>query len=79
MWLFARKMMKDAGPMMFPSVRAGAQHAHMAPAIYHHLKKNNCESQPDKFGRMNATFYRNWVRQDNTIKIDFIDQLEKHF
>ena len=65
--------------MLFPSVRAGEQHAHMMPALYKHLKENNCENQPDKFGRMNAMFYRNWVRQENTRKYPMFDQWEKHF
>ena len=27
---------------------------------------------------MNAMFYMNWTRQDNTKKYSFFDQLEKH-
>ena len=79
MWSFGRKLMSDTGAMLFPSVRAGEQHAHMAPAIMHHLRSNNCENAPDKFGRLNAGFYKNFTRQDNTRKPDVIDQLEKHF
>ena len=37
-WLVARKCHKDSGAMMFPSVRPGPDHAHMAPRILSHLK-----------------------------------------
>ena len=79
MWCFARYLMKETGANLFPSVRGGGQHAHMAPAIMHHLKFNDCEKAQDKFGRLNAQFYKNWVRQEPGRKIDFHDQLEKHF
>ena len=51
--------------MMFPAVRPGPDHAHMAPKILGHLKANNYEAKPDKFGRKNAMFYRNFFRQEN--------------
>ena len=54
MWCFARYLMKCSGTNMFPSIRAGPQHDHMAPALITHLRQNNCENQPDKFGRLNA-------------------------
>ena len=34
----------------------------MLPAIYYHLKSNDCEKAADKFGRLNGQFYKNWVR-----------------
>ena len=79
MWCFARSIQKKVGPNIFPSVRAGEQHAHMAPAIMHHLRFNNCEKAEDKFGRLNAQFYQNWVRQDMTCHNKFADQMSKHF
>ena len=79
MWCFARKMMKDATPNIFPSVRAGDQHAHMAPKLVHHLATNNCENKPDQFGRLNAVFYKNWVRQENQRPNGWLDQMRKHF
>ena len=51
----------------------------MAPRLIHHLTFNNCEKADDKFGRQNAVFYRNWVRQDNAIQNDIALQLKKHF
>ena len=73
MWCIARYLMKETGAMMFPSVRAGEQHAHMAPALMHHIKFNDCEKAQDKFGRLNAQFYRNWVRQEPARKTSFHD------
>ena len=51
----------------------------MAPALLNHIKTNNCENAPDKFGRLNAMFYRNWVRQENARSFGFKDQMDKHF
>ena len=42
------------GSMLYPCVRPGPDHAHMAPKIIGHLKANNYEDKPDKFGRKNA-------------------------
>ena len=78
MWLLGRRMTQEATVNLFPSVRSGEGHAHMLPKIYHHLKENNCENAADKFGRMNANFYRNWTRQENQRKYKMFDQLEKH-
>ena len=78
-WLFARYLMKKSGAGLFPAVGAGDQHAHMAPAIISHLKSNNCEKAEDKFGRQNAQFYTNWVRQDQVMKRSIHTQLDKHF
>ena len=61
-WCYARSLMKNSTAVLIPSIRGGPQHEHMAPKIIAHLKNNNCERQPDKFGRLNAEFYRNWVR-----------------
>ena len=58
-WLVARKCHKDAGAMLFPCVRPGPDHAHMAPALLAHLKANNYENSKDFFGRRNAQFYKN--------------------
>ena len=78
MWCFARYLMKESGSMIYPSVRSCEQHAHMLPAIYHHLKTHDAEKAQDKFGRLNGTFYKNWVRQENGRYSSFTDQMEKH-
>ena len=65
-WLVARKCHKQAGSMMFPTVRPGPDHAHMAPRMLNHLMANNYEATPDKFGRKPATYYKNFFRQDMT-------------
>ena len=77
-WLMGRRLTQEANAVLKPSVRNCEAHAHMLPAIYHHLKNNNAENAPDKFGRMNATFYKNWVRQENGRKYSMFDQMEKH-
>ena len=51
MWWFARTLMKKTGAELYPCVRGGDQHAHMAPAIWNQLKNNQYERKPDKFGR----------------------------
>ena len=61
-WCYARWLMKNTGSESRGCIRSGEQHAHMAPKLISHLKGNNCERQPDKFGRLNGEFYRNWVR-----------------
>ena len=79
MWCFARWLMSCTGANMFPSVRGGEQHAHMAPKLLHHLEFNDCEKAADKFGRANAQFYKNWVRQDTVQPNGFVDQMKKHY
>ena len=64
--------------MMFPAVRPGPDHAHMAPKILGHLKANNYENAPDKFGRKNAVFYRNFFRQENHNRPALVEQFNKH-
>ena len=64
--------------MMFPAVRPGPDHAHMAPRVLGHLKANNFEAAPDKFGRKNAMFYKNYMRQDNQLKPKLVAQFNKH-
>ena len=51
---------------MFPAVRPGPDHAHMAPAILGYLKENDFEKKPDRFGRRNAEFYKNHIKQEMT-------------
>ena len=62
-WLFTRWLSQRATANCFPSVR-GTEHPNMFPKLYHHLKSNNYENMPDRFGRHPASFYKNWVRQD---------------
>ena len=80
MWLCARWLHKKAGSMMFPAVRPGTDHAHMAPALLNHLKEHNFEEMPDRFGRKPASFYMNWCRQDMRpeMKPDTVVALSKH-
>lgn len=64
MWLAARWLQKQSGSILMPCVRPGSDHEHMAPRLFSHLKNNNADELPDKFGRMPATFYRNFTRAD---------------
>ena len=79
-WLVARKCHSDAGAMMFPCVRPGPDHAHMAPALMHHLIAHNYENVPDRFGRKNAQFYKNYMRQEmgNEYKPALVRKLNQH-
>ena len=63
-WFVAYTSHQKAGSHLFPAVRPGPAHAHMAPAVLNHLKANNCEAAPDKLGRRNAQFYANSTRQE---------------
>ena len=65
---------------MFPCVRPGIDHAHMAPKLINHLKLNNYEEMPDKFGRKDATFYRNFFRQEmgSAMQPSCVKKLAKH-
>ena len=63
-WLFTRYMSQKLGANCFPSVRNTQEHAHMMPKLMDHLKNNDYEKMEDRFGRMPATFYKNWVRQE---------------
>ena len=64
MWSLGVFMHKQAGACLFPVIRPGPDHAHMAPALINHLKTHNMESAPDFLGRQNAQFYKNWIRAD---------------
>jgi hypothetical protein len=52
----------------------------MAPRLLEHLTKNNFEIKPDFLGRMNAQFYRNFNRQDNSyeMKGTLVKEFNKH-
>ena len=63
LWSFARWVHLQIGSLLTPALRPGPQHAHMAPALHNHLKTHNYETMPDRFGRRNAEFYKNPVRQ----------------
>ena len=79
-WLVTRWLQKLGGSMMYPALRPGSDHAHMAPRLFNHLKENNFEHKPDLLGRKPATFYRNWVRQEGqgNLKPDFLIAMQKH-
>ena len=64
--------------MLFPAVRPGPDHAHMAPRILSHLCANNYEAKPDVFGRKPATYYKNYFRQDVSNKPALVKQFNKH-
>ena len=42
-WLIARQLHKMAGSMLYPSLRPGPDHAHMAGRLITHLKENDYE------------------------------------
>lgn len=79
-WMVTRWLHKLAGSMMFPSVRPGPDHAHMAPTLLYHLKEHNHEKMNDKFGRLPGTFYKSWVRQEGTgdLRPDFARNFAQH-
>ena len=80
-WIIARTAHKNAGSHLFPAVRPGPDHAHMAPKLLGHLKANDFESKPDVFGRKSAVFYRNFFRQEmdgKRVKRKLVDQFNKH-
>lgn len=76
-WLVTRWLHKLAGSSLFPALRPGPDHEHMAPRLLVHLQGHNHEHQPDRFGRKPATFYRNFCRQENR-KPDFVMNLLDH-
>ena len=80
-WLIARKCHKQAGANLFPAVRPGEDHAHMAPAVLQYLRDHDFEKMPDKFGRKSADFYKNYMRQEmKEGKVDraLVNQFNKH-
>ena len=79
-WLVLRHCHKQAGSNLFPCVRPGPDHAHMAPKILGYLKANNFENKPDKFGRKSAYFYKNFFRQEtsNEFKPALVIEFNKH-
>ena len=79
-WFIATRLQKMAGAMLFPSLRPGKDHAHMAPRLINHLKENNYENKQDALGRRTAAFYKNFNRQvmDPELKPTLIKKIEKH-
>ena len=79
-WLVVRKCHKDAGSFMWPCVRPGPDHQHMAPALLSHLHANNYENKPDPFGRQNSQVYKNYFRQvmDNDSKPQVVKYINRH-
>ena len=67
--------------MLFPCVRPGPDHAHMAPSLLNYLKEHDYERKPDKFlGRRNAQFYRNFFRADFSMenKPSIVTRINSH-
>ena len=79
-WAMCVYLHKMVGSMLYPAVRPGPDHAHMAPRLLQHLKENNYENKEDFLGRRTAFFYKNFTRQDMSMdmKPDFIKQFNKH-
>ena len=79
-WLVARKAHVDAGAMLYPAVRPGPDHHHMAPRLFNHLMENNYESAPDVLGRRTAIFYKNTLRASNTpeLRPEIVRRLNSH-
>jgi hypothetical protein len=65
---------------MFPAVRPGKDHDHMAPKLLNHLKTHNFENTPDFLGRRTAFFYKNPSRQEMSLEMKphAVLNLEKH-
>lgn len=61
-WAMGVYLHRKAGSALFPSIRPGKDHEHMAPRLITHLKENNFEDKEDYLGRRNASFYRNFIR-----------------
>jgi len=64
-WGLTMILHKWAGSLMFPALRPGPDHYHMAPQLIDHLKKNNFENKKDFLGRRTGLFYKNFCRQMN--------------
>jgi len=79
-WWFASRLHRMAGAHLYPSVRPGKDHAHMAPALFDHLKANNYENKQDALGRRTGAFYKNFQRQMNDMefKTSTVKAMESH-
>jgi hypothetical protein len=79
-WSMAMYLHKMAGALLYPSVRPGPDHAHMAPRLLQHLKDNNYENKEDFLGRRTGQFYKNWTRQEMSLEMKpgFIKQFNLH-
>ena len=67
-WMIAAKLQMMAGAQLYPAVRPGKDHEHMAPALIKHMKENNYEDGRDFLGRRNAQFYKNFNRQETAFE-----------
>jgi hypothetical protein len=79
-WFVGMQIMRWMGAMLYPSVRPGKDHAHMAPALINHLKVNNYENKQDALGRRTGFFYKNTCRQvmEYEYKPTAVQLLESH-
>ena len=53
-WALGSYIMKLSGAALYPSLRPGKDHDHMAPRLMRHLKENNFEAKDDFLGRRNG-------------------------
>lgn len=53
-WAICFSLQKMAGSQLYPSVRPGKDHEHMAPALIKYMKSHNFEDSTDFLGRRNA-------------------------
>ncbi len=51
---------RQIGSFLYPSVRPGKDHAHMAGKLISHLKENDYENKQDALGRRTGRFYKNF-------------------
>lgn len=79
-WALGAYLHKKAGSALFPSLRPGKDHAHMAPRLIGHLKENNFENKQDALGRRTGMFYKNYCRQvmEMEYKPKLIKKVETH-
>ena len=79
-WALGAYLHKKMGSQLFPSLRPGNDHEHMAPRLIKHMKENNFENKQDALGRRTGTFYKNFCRQsmEYELKPSVILGVESH-
>lgn len=79
-WLMGKTLQKWGGSYLYPSLRPGKEHYHMAPRLVDHLKANNYENKQDALGRRTGQFYKNFCRQVNDMEYtpSVVKAIESH-